>query len=84
MLASSNSLTVPAHGRDRDVPVDLGGAPIQLFDVGVILRVRQHPGDDPALLGHLEAFFDTEPLKPRWFVAAHRGKAQAFKKLAGR
>ncbi len=64
MLASSNSLTVPVRGRDRDVPVDLGGAPIQLFDVGVILRVRQHPGDDPALLGHLEALFDTEPLKP--------------------
>ncbi len=30
---------------------------IQLFDVGVIRRVRQHRGDDPALLGDLEALF---------------------------
>ena len=45
----------PVDGRNRDVLVDGGAAPVQLFDVGMILRCRQHPRDHAALLGHAHA-----------------------------
>src|SRR5579862_197411 len=38
---------------DADPRVDHGGAAVDLLDIRVVGRIRQHPRDDAALLGHL-------------------------------
>ena len=43
-------------GGDRDPVVDLGAAPVQFLDVGMIVGARQHARDHAALLGHAHAF----------------------------
>jgi hypothetical protein len=40
---------------NRDAIVDLGAAPVEFFDVRMILRRCQHARDDAALLGHPHA-----------------------------
>src|SRR5262245_25728642 len=42
-------------GGDRNAVIHRGATPIELFDVGVVVRRRQHAGDDAALLGHAHA-----------------------------
>src|SRR5438552_6516021 len=41
------------HRGDADARVDLGSAPIDLLDIGVIGRIRQHARDHTTLLSHL-------------------------------
>src|SRR5215831_16342159 len=41
--------------RDRDLVVDRDAAPVEFLDVRMINRLRQHPGNDAALLGHAHA-----------------------------
>src|SRR5262249_48026482 len=64
---------------DADARIDRGGAPVDLFDIGMIGGLRQHPGDYPSLFGHLQAFVVTELLQPRdhrvsvtgWLIREH-------------
>src|SRR5512144_323515 len=42
-------------GRNRNMLVDFGTSPIEFFNVGMIVRFRQHARDYPALLGHAHA-----------------------------
>ena len=42
-------------GGERDACVHRGGAAVQLFGVGMILRLAEHSGDDAALAGHAQA-----------------------------
>src|SRR5690606_28988669 len=48
---------------DRDLRIDLARALVQQLDVGVILALRQHAGDHPALLGNPEAAFGAQGLE---------------------
>src|SRR5580704_13307708 len=41
------------HRGDADMRIDLGGAAIDLLDIGMIGRIGQHARDHAALLGHL-------------------------------
>src|SRR5215469_3224217 len=50
---------------DADPRIDLSRPPIDLLDIGVVGRIRQHPGDNPALLGHLQALVEAELLEAR-------------------
>jgi len=62
MPASLDSLTVAIDGRDRNVFIDFGAAAIKLFDVGMVVGIRQHPRDDSgaarscASLGRAQGF----------------------------
>src|SRR5262245_58612625 len=46
----------PVDGGDRDAVIDRGAALVELLDVGMVVRGRQHARDDAALLGHAHAF----------------------------
>ncbi len=48
---------------ERDVGVDLGGALVHLFDIGMIGRIREHARDHAPLLGHLKALVGAEFFK---------------------
>src|SRR5215475_1765683 len=50
---------------DGDVGIDRGGAMVHGFDVWMIVRFRQHAGDHPPLLGHLETALGAQQLKLR-------------------
>src|SRR5579875_85023 len=52
-------------GGDADARIDRGGAAVDLFDIGMVGRFRQHARDDPALLGHLQALIEAELLQTR-------------------
>ena len=56
---------------DRDARVQRAGAAIQFLDVGMVGGLGQHPRDDPALAGHLEASFDAQALDAA-SIAFHR------------
>src|ERR1039457_2872058 len=43
------------HGGNGNPIVDLGAAPVQLLDIGMIVGPRQHARDGAALLGHAHA-----------------------------
>ncbi len=43
----------PVDRRDADPWIDFGGTPVDLLDIGVIGRVRQHARYHATLLGHL-------------------------------
>ena len=45
----------PIDGGDGDAVVNGGATPVELLDVRVVIRGRQHACDDPALLGHAHA-----------------------------
>jgi len=47
---------------DADMGIDLDGAAVDLLDIRMVMGVRQHPGDHPALLGHLQTPVDTDLL----------------------
>mgnify|MGYP003723584689 CR=1 FL=1 len=42
--------------------VHFAGPPVDFLDVRMILGRRQHPGNDPALLGHFHAFIYAQAL----------------------
>ena len=48
------------HGRDRDTGIDLRRALIDLLDIGVVVRLGQHAGDDSALLSNAQALLVAE------------------------
>ena len=62
-----------AHGaidrRERDARVARARPAIDFLDVGVILGLRQHPGDDPPLARHAHAPLGAETLEPAFPVA---------------
>src|SRR5690606_15850510 len=76
----------PIDGRDRNTGIDLGRAPINLLDVGVVFGIRQHARDDAALLGHFQPPVDTQALEARDHVPPvrrrrsthHTGTGRAF------
>jgi len=49
--------------------VDFGGPSIDLFDIGMIDGVREHAGNNPALLSHFQPLLDAEFLDARWHAA---------------
>ena len=49
-------------GRERDARVARAGAPINLLDVGVVFRFRQHLGDGSPLARHAHAHLGAETL----------------------
>ncbi len=50
----------PIDGGDRNVRVHGVGAAVELFHVRMVVRVREHAGHHPALVGHAHALFDAE------------------------
>ncbi len=44
----------PVHGGERDVGIERDGAAVQLLDVGMVARGREHACDDAALAGHAQ------------------------------
>src|SRR6516164_937009 len=55
----------PIHCSDTDARIDRGGSTVDLLDVGVIDRLRQHASDNPALFRHLQTLVKAELLQPR-------------------
>ena len=51
-------------GGKRDAGIDLRCATVQQFDIRMVLGFRQDARDDPTLVGHLQPFFNTQPLQP--------------------
>ena len=51
-------------GRQRDVRIELGNAPIDFLHIGVIVRFGKDLRDDPPLSCHPEAAFGAEALQP--------------------
>ncbi len=58
----------PVDRGDRDVRVHGVGPAVELLDVRMVLRCRQHAGHHPALVGHAHSLFRTEV-----FDAIHGG-----------
>ena len=54
------------NGGDRDMAILLRCPPVKFLDIGMVARLRQHPGDNPALLGHFHAPFHTQALDARF------------------
>lgn len=54
----------PVDSRDGDPAIPLGGAPIQLLNIGMILSLGEHLGNQPTLPCHLEAALQTETPYP--------------------
>ena len=50
----------PVNRGDGNVRIDLVGAAIEFFHIGVVVGSRQHPRDHAALLGHAHALLDAE------------------------
>ncbi len=50
----------PVDGGDRDVRVQGMGPAVELLDIGMVMRGRQHAGHHPALVGHAHALFRAE------------------------
>ena len=50
---------------DTDPGIDLDHPAVQLFDIGMIVRIREHAGNDAPLLGHLHALVTAELFYPR-------------------
>ncbi len=55
----------PIDRRDADLRIDLNGAAVDALDIWVIHSFRQNPGDDAALIGHLQPFINTQLFQPR-------------------
>src|SRR5690606_32433920 len=53
-------------GRDADVRIDRRRPLIHAFDIGMIAGVREHAGNHPPLLGHLEALVDAQSFDSVW------------------
>src|SRR5262245_695119 len=57
-----------AHGaidrRERDARIPSARPPVDLFDVGMVLGLRQHPGDGAPLARHAHAALGAEPFEP--------------------
>ena len=51
-------------GRERDARIAGAGTAVDLLDIGVVVRLREHLGDDPALAGHAHPPLGAEPLDP--------------------
>src|SRR3546814_5027338 len=51
------------HGGNGDPGIALDGTLIDELDVRMVVRFREHPRDDAALLGHFQTLFDTQLLK---------------------
>src|SRR3546814_4345400 len=51
------------HGGNGDPGIALDGTLIDELDVRMVVRSREHPRDDAALLGHFQTLFDTQLLK---------------------
>jgi tripartite ATP-independent transporter DctM subunit len=47
-------------GRDGDTRIRGVGPAVQFLNVGMVLGIRKHPGDHPALVGHAHALGDAE------------------------
>src|SRR5487761_735964 len=70
IVARQNArLLEQAHGAidggDADARINRDGAAVDLLDIGMIGRFRQHARDDPALLGHLQALVEAKLFQPR-------------------
>lgn len=66
----------PIDGRDRNMWIDAGRAPIQFLDVGMIGGFLKHARDDPTLVGHAHALgdasrFDVLVWVLVWFYRGH-------------
>src|SRR3546814_9862040 len=48
------------HGGNGDPGIALDGTLIDELDVRMVVRFREHPRDDAALLGHFQTLFDTQ------------------------
>src|SRR5512147_1163004 len=53
------------YGGDAYAWIDAHSPSIHLFDVWMIGRIGEDPGDDPALAGHLHPFFQAKMLDSR-------------------
>src|SRR5579859_3222599 len=51
---------------DADARIDLGGPPVHALDIGVVGGIREHAGDDPPLLRHLETLVVAQLFQARW------------------
>src|SRR5439155_758867 len=75
----------PIDGSDADSRIDSGGSPIDLLYVGMIDGFRQHPGNYPTLLSHLQTLVEAELLQPRdhrvsivaWLIHRYHTRMQA-------
>ena len=54
-LDGSCRTTVAGHAVVSDAGIEFRGPAIQFLNVGVVLGLGQHAGDDPALPGHLQS-----------------------------